>query len=488
MMRTRLSLVTALLVTSLAATGCTAQVSTAEPVTLSMYHVDGEADLEPAVDWFAERVKELSAGAITIEIERGCCGERVEVEEDLVAAVAGGEADLGWVGTRVFGDLGVAELAPLTAPLLLDSYRLQEAVIADDAATQALAAVDEVGVEGIALVPGALRRPLSNTKPLMTPADWEGLTVASFHSAQNADSFRALGAEPRAVTFAERNVGLFDGSIQVLENSLGMLDSEREQILPYTTVNLALWPRISAIIGSEQTVTQLGPDGLAVLRRAAGDVAQMSDELIKLDADALASACSDGARFAEASADQLAEFRSVFAPIYERLQDGAATSELYSAITALKESVESEPALSVPIECTGEAPVEPDANSDGNEGALNGRYQGVKHTIESLRANGFTPEDADGVAGTFTLVFEDGAFELIHDWHGGERFGCTGEYSIDGDRVTVDYDPGGDCGPGGELFNSGFTVTGDQAVFTDFESAYETDLHIFTSAPFTRLD
>src|SRR5688500_16227901 len=45
-----------------------------------------------------------------------------DVEEQIVNAVAAGELDFGFVGTRAFADLGIHAFDALTAPFLVDSY------------------------------------------------------------------------------------------------------------------------------------------------------------------------------------------------------------------------------------------------------------------------------------------------------------------------------------------------------------------------------
>ena len=70
---------------------CAAQPAPAdagEPQTLTLFHIDGGPDLDPAVGWFAEAVAERSDGAIVVEVIQSCCGGDADVEEDLVAAVA----------------------------------------------------------------------------------------------------------------------------------------------------------------------------------------------------------------------------------------------------------------------------------------------------------------------------------------------------------------------------------------------------------------
>jgi TRAP-type C4-dicarboxylate transport system substrate-binding protein len=467
-----------------AAAGCSAAQPQLEPVTLTLAHIDGGPELDPAVGWFVDRVAELSEGAITIEVDYGCCGATIEVEEELVGAVADGSAELGWVGTRVFGDLGVTATEPLTAPMLIDSYALQSAVLGSPEAATALAAIGELGVTPIALAPGTLRRPLAAAAPLLGPDDWSGLTVASFHSTQNAAAFAALGAVPVDVTFEERDQGLFDGTIDVLENSFTALDSDRESIVPYATANVVLAPRVSAIIGSAPAMERLGADGLAVLQAAASDVAKRAEDLIEVDAAAFASACDGGARFSEADAEQLAALEDRFAGIYGGLQNDPDAGALLRAILDLKGSVDAEPSIPT-ADCAGATPGTGAAAGDVSE--LNGSYRTVEHTVGALEAAGFASEDANGMAGAFTLSFDNGDFELLQEAASGDTFHCDGSYTVGGGRVTITALPNGDCGPGGRLFESGYAVDATQLVLSDLDSGSEADVYLFSSQPLTRV-
>ncbi|TDN91342.1 hypothetical protein [Microbacterium sp. BK668] len=457
-----------------------------QPTTLRMLHIDGGAELDPGVDWFAEAVSEESDGVVTIEVVRSCCEDRPTIEEELVAKVAAGEAELGWVGTRVFEGLGVDALLPLTAPFLLDGYAQQQAILGSEEAEAALAAVDAAGVTGIALMPGAVRRPLAAQSAIVGPDDWSGQVVASFHSGQNARSFELLDASPVDVSFEERDTGIFEGSIAVLENSLVMQDSDREETLPYATANVGLWPRVSALVAS--------PDGVAagdervrrILRTAATAVLARAGELAALDQSAAESSCASGARLAEASAADLEALRARVAPIWEELAASASTRDLFETARSVHEATPAE-TVAVPAGCSGTASTDAGGSADpGDLSVLNGRYRTPEYTVEGLLAAGLTPTDARNAAGFFTLVFDDGAFELIADHASGEVFGCVGSYAVEGTRVVVDYLPGGDCGPGGEFFSATYAVDADALTLTAMEGL-ESDVYLFSSSPLTRV-
>lgn len=73
-------------------------------------------------------------------------------EQRFVRAVAAGEVDLGWVGTRAFAELGVTSLEALTAPFLVDSYALQAAILDSDLPERMLGAF--FGTTGLTPVVG----------------------------------------------------------------------------------------------------------------------------------------------------------------------------------------------------------------------------------------------------------------------------------------------------------------------------------------------
>jgi TRAP-type transport system periplasmic protein len=335
--------------------GCTGPSTNAveKPTTLTLLHVDGEAGLDPAVGWFTQRVAELSDGDITVDVDYLCCGKGHDVEEQLVNRVADGRGQLGWVGTRVFDTVGVLGLRALTAPMLIDSYPLEKAVIESGIAAKGLAELDELGVRGLAIMPGELRKPLSSVEPVRSRADWAGKKAVAFHSRLNAQTLTSLGAVPLDLSFEDRDAGLSAGSIQVAENSLRFQNGNRVQMLPYATVNVSLWPRISALIANPDALASLNKSQVEVLVRAAKDTAARTGDFAKADSGFIGSSCTAGGRFAEASAAQLAELTKALAPVYRELEKDAVTQRMMADIRALKGEVDPGPALQIPQGCRG---------------------------------------------------------------------------------------------------------------------------------------
>ena len=114
----------------------------AAPVVLRMATVNGEAGFNPGVDELLERVEELSNGNVKIEMAFRVGEFEPDAEQRIVRGVADGAYDLGVVGTRVFDTLGVSSFQALDAPMLIDSYAVEAAVIEGDIPARMLSSLD----------------------------------------------------------------------------------------------------------------------------------------------------------------------------------------------------------------------------------------------------------------------------------------------------------------------------------------------------------
>ena len=74
----------------------------------------------------------------------------------------------------MFDTLGVTGFQALKAPMLIDSYPLQQAVIASDIPGEMLAGLDELGVSGIAVLADGLRKPIAVKHPVLGLGDCAG--------------------------------------------------------------------------------------------------------------------------------------------------------------------------------------------------------------------------------------------------------------------------------------------------------------------------
>src|SRR5262249_61431702 len=166
------------------------------PVILRFASATGDLSDVPSVENFVTWVEELSKGNIRVEVVNEWGNFQPDAEVQVVRAVASGKVDLGWAGSRVFDSIGLSGVGVLSAPRLVDSYPLEEAVLASPIAPRLLGSLEGVGVTGLAMLPDALPRPIGAHRRLLGPASWHGVAFGTYLSAVQGQAIRALGARP----------------------------------------------------------------------------------------------------------------------------------------------------------------------------------------------------------------------------------------------------------------------------------------------------
>ena len=292
-----------------------------------------------------------------------------------------GKIELGSVGTHVFDTVGVNEFRALTAPMLIDDYPLQQAVLDSDIPAAMLAGLDSIGLDGIAVLGDGLRKPIAVAHPLLGPADYRGITFEAFRSRDHADAIEALGATPTDGFGPTLDLGLRNGDIDGFEKGLLIYAiNETAFLAPYVTANVNLWPHTLALIANPQTMADLTETQRNWLIEAAVDAASRSTDLNDDDADLVVELCQAGARFANASDADLAAMREAFDPVYATLNSDRITKSFIEQIEALKETTARGPELDIPSGCTGSAVTTPTPTSTvvatgPSSDALDGTYR-----------------------------------------------------------------------------------------------------------------
>lgn len=472
----------AALCTAVLLAGCSTPATPSAPETpatrtLIVLHVDGDSGLEPATEWFTDALAKRSNGALRVEFRFQCCGRGADVEQQLLNKVAAGDADLGWVGVRALHEAGTSAFDPLVAPLLVQSYQAEQAVLESDEAKKLLPELEAIQVQGLGLLPGALRYPLTGGKALDDPDAWQRLRFYSFASAVGYDALRALGARPLRLSFDERDAGFESGTIDALDNSL-VYQANRTDTLPYALVGLPLWARVSALVAAPKL--ELSQQEREWVAGAVADTVARTPELAELDKGAVISGCANGAKYATTTKAEQAAFRSALAPVTSRL-----TTESDGLLETLQGLAGRAP-VTRPLTCKTATP-SPD---DGDSGAeLSGSFTTIDWTEAAQRAHGMPAAGIEpGGFGVFVFTFGHGSFRARL----ADGSVCTGSYAVDGDRVTVTTDPGL-CGDQGRYFTATFAVNEQQLVFSDFDSPYgpvdgAVDAVLFTSEPMKRVN
>ncbi len=287
-----------------------------------------------AVAFFASAVAEISAGEIMIKfVNAWGRAEDPSEETSLLADVAGDRVDLGWVGTRALGKVGARSLDPLQAPFLITSYEAEAAVLGGDLTRDAMTSLRAIGLEGIAVLGGELRKPVGITRPLLGPADYEAARIRTHASVVGEETLRALGAVPvlRSRTeMARREDVSFDG-----------MDNHCRAIAHWgyggtLTTNVTLWPRTLTLVASSRTWLRLGSEGQRALLQAGERAANFATAALASQGAAdLKALEGTSLELVHADADQVAALRERVEPVYQSLRRDRSTAPLMQRLEEL---------------------------------------------------------------------------------------------------------------------------------------------------------
>jgi TRAP-type transport system periplasmic protein len=432
--RARLAAVALAVIAAVVAGGCSGDGGSGDkaggagdPVVLRMANSYGGLGFTPGIEYFVARVTERSGGKLRIKVVDRWGELSTDAEQQVVRAVAAGKVDLGWSGTRVFDTMGVTSFQALQAPMLIDSYALEQTVIRSDLPRAMLRGLDRIGVVGLGVLADGLQKPVAVKQPVLGSADWRGITFGIYKSKGQAQAIRSLGAAPMEVLGPSRDQALKDGRLQGFEMNLPAYDrSVLAHRAPYVTANVTLWPQMDVLLANPSRLSALTEQQRRWLWQSAQDAAGRSAALADRDAQSLNNICQSGARLANASpADQTA-LRKAFAPVYARLARDPATKAFIEQIRALKRSTPAGVPLAIPAGCTGKAPEQPAEQSGTAPADLNGTYRYVL-TKEDARKGG--EANLDEFPSVTTVKLQDGQVE-------GGCFGRGASYSLDGGRIT----------------------------------------------------
>ena len=418
-----------------------------QPRILTMTDFDrGSGEL----DRFVSEVARLSGGMIRIQVQNSWRAGKAKYETGLINDVAAGKADLGSAGSRSWDSVGVMSLRALHAPLLIDSYAVQERVVQSPLVGEMLAGLEPIGLVGLGVLPGPMRKPLGISKPLVAPADYAGLTIGVQQSLVADETMRALGAKP--VWFpAKGKIDRFDG----IEQQTASIDGNRyDRIGKRFTANVNLWPRPLVIFAGEKVFDALSPDQRNALRQAVANVIPAQTAALRRDEqEAAGNLCRRGLEFETASRDDLAALRTAVRPVYDSLARDPQTRKFLAAIAAIGKGF---PAESAPhCRPTGQT----DGQAAGGSSPLDGVYR-VTTTAKDLRAAGVPAGEVNPENyGTTIYVFDRARFAFTEE----NKDACIwgyGTFAVKGDQVEWRFTDGGGTGP-----NSAFNRPGEVFVF-----------------------
>jgi TRAP-type C4-dicarboxylate transport system substrate-binding protein len=383
---------------------------------------------------FVENLGKVSGGRIKVELKTEYGDGTADAESKIVRAIASGEIDGGWPATRAFARAGVPGLEVVEAPLTIASYAAEKALVSGPVAGKLLARLDGSGVAGLGLAVGPLRRPFAAKEPLLGPEDWKGISFRVFNSPVQADAVRALGATPADLSFSfidQIRAGTLRGAeFDIAQYEQTGSGTEAGNV----TANVVLWPKVFVLALSEKRFRALTPQQQEWVREAATQAVKASVDAPYDEVPAARTLCDRGARFLEATPDQVQGLRARLRPVLDKLAADPTSAQLLGDLQAIAAQHPGPEAPEVPANCRQGAA---DNQSPGQvPAAVSALPDGVyRHqlTHDQVAAAGGDP--GSGPAGTWTLRVRGGTFQLSCRPVEGAGVSC-GNSGIDTDTIV----------------------------------------------------
>jgi TRAP-type transport system periplasmic protein len=433
---------------------------------------------------FVDEVARLSGGAIQIEVQSSWRRGQVAYENGLIRDVREGKVDLGWAGSRAWDSLGVNGFRALNAPFLVDSYALEERVVRSPLVKPMLGELGRLGLVGLGVVSGPMRRPLGIRRPLVEPRNFAGLTVAVQQSRIADATMRALGADAVWIP-VQADIRRFGGAeLQVS----GINGAGYDRFARYLTANVNFWPRPLVLFANRRAFHRLTPEEQSVLRRAATNVVSQQIALDRrMDREASDDICRGGfVTFETASAVELAALRRAVQPVYDQLETDPGTRAAIRAIEGLRR------ATRVPPDSL-RACRRGHAQAVGQPTPIDGVWRMTTKFGETSHDPTLFAENY----GTWTFVFDRGRFAVTQQY----KDACTwgyGRFRVNGQQAAWTFTDGGGIAPNGaydkpgEFFRFGWSRYRDTLKLTPVKGAISPEnfrakpWHLISSTPSRR--
>lgn len=231
---------------------------------------------------FSELVQARTKNMVQVHV---FAGSQLGNEMDLAQGAQMGTLDLFWGDAAAYASF-VKEFNVFNAPLVFKDAKHWDAVvngpIFDGLASQLL---QKAGVRILGRYWMGERYVLTRNKPVYTPDDIKGLKIRVPDIPMYTASFRALGAIPTPINYAEVYLSLQQGVVDGMENPVGLIASMKfYEVAKYLT--LVPWNNaVNVLVINDSAFRKLKPEYQKVLQDAGKESSKYLEELMTKETD-----------------------------------------------------------------------------------------------------------------------------------------------------------------------------------------------------------
>ncbi|EIJ43836.1 tripartite ATP-independent periplasmic transporter solute receptor, DctP family [Beggiatoa alba B18LD] len=306
----------------------------AEPIKIKFSHVVAETTPKGiGANLFKKLVEERLAGKVVVEIypNSQLYGDEKEMEALLL-----GDVQILAPSLAKFGKY-TDKIQLFDLPFLFDDLAAVDRFQASEKGLELLHAVEKKGYYGLAFWHNGMKQ-FSANKPLRVPADAKGLKFRIQQSKVLEAQFKALGASPEKLAFAEVYNALATGIVDGAENPWANIYSKKfhevqkyfsetnHGVLDYMVVtNTAFWKKLPDDVRTE--LEKILAEVTIEVNKIAFEQ-EMTDRQKVID--------SGKTQVIQLTPEELAQWRTAMLPVWKQFEDAIGKDLIDAALAANK--------------------------------------------------------------------------------------------------------------------------------------------------------
>ncbi|WP_096200800.1 DctP family TRAP transporter solute-binding subunit [Bacillus sp. FJAT-45350] len=287
---------------------------------LSMSVTTGEASTWfLGAEKFAEELSALTDGRFEIDVvgDEQLSGGNQQTGIEMLLR---GNTDLSYHSTIIYSIID-ERFGAVSAPFLFTDLDEADAALAGSGGEALNEILREIGVEPLGYGENGFRQITNDVRPIENVEDIKDLKVRIPGISMYIDLFRALGADPTSMAFAEVFTSLQQGTIDGQENPIDVIHSSRlNEVQQYISMwNYSYDPLVLGM--NKELFESLHPSDQEAVREAAALANAYQKELNReRSADLIEELKESGMEFSYLSDEQLDGFREKVEVIYDEYE------------------------------------------------------------------------------------------------------------------------------------------------------------------------
>ena len=271
-------------------------------------------------NYFAELVAERSGGSIVINVFPNDTLAGGNATKGIEYVAVGG-TDLAAYATSVLAGLE-PKISVATIPWALTSYEQARQVIDSTGGEYYAELLAPKGITYLGSFHNGFRQLTNSKRPVTKPEDLNGLKLRVPGSAVYMDFFKALGANPTAMSWSEVFTAIQQGTIDGQENGCSITKSAKmDEIQPYMTIWNYSYEN-DLFVANTKIWESLDDETRQILQECAKEACEWGRDKLESDEEALIQGFRDvGMQVDVLSEEQLAVFQDVVANTLAKVKD-----------------------------------------------------------------------------------------------------------------------------------------------------------------------